>query len=215
MSINSDQEKSPTKLLYSNQIRSQYSDPSSSNSSSSKLWGYDIPPGAASLNWFKLLLVEDQDQQEDIRNLKQLIHARETLRRLGKSEVEAVADYLRLLWNHAISEIERAQGTSAVEGLPFKVVLTVPAIWDHKAQAKMRQAAEKAGILEDRLCGKTTFELVSEPEAAALATLADLEHRPDIKVAHVFTKCTVEIEAKIKDRTEMCLSSAMREVGQW
>ena len=39
----------------------------------------------------------------------------------------------------------------------------------------MRQAALDAGILEPRLCSDTTLHFVSEPEAAALATLRDMK----------------------------------------
>jgi molecular chaperone DnaK (HSP70) len=58
-----------------------------------------------------------------------------------------------------------------VDHLPFRVVLTIPAFWPPYARAAMWEGAERAGILADRPCGSTTLELVSEPEAAALAIL--------------------------------------------
>jgi hypothetical protein len=46
----------------------------------------------------------------------------------------------------------------------------------------MKQAARVSGILDDRSCGETTLRFISEPEAAALATIKDLSKRSTIKV---------------------------------
>jgi molecular chaperone DnaK (HSP70) len=64
----------------------------------------------------------------------------------------------------------------------LEVVITLPAIWPHYAQARMRKAARDAGILDDHVAGPTTLRFISEPEAAAIATLQDMTDRPDIKV---------------------------------
>lgn len=119
---------------------------------------------------------------EDIRNSPQIHHARDLLQQVGKTPTQAVADYLRSLWSHALVNIEEVMTQSVVEGIPFRVVLTVPAIWNHMAIRRMRQAAKDAGILDDRLCGETTLHFVSEPEAAALATFEDLRTRPNFQV---------------------------------
>ena len=127
------------------------------------------------MQWFKLLLLDDQDLPEDVRNSHQIQRARELLQNAGKTATEAVADYLRFLWEHAISKIRETLGRTVLSGTPFRVVITVPAVWNHKAVRKMRQAALDAGILEPRLCSNTTLHFVSEPEAAALATLRDMK----------------------------------------
>jgi molecular chaperone DnaK (HSP70) len=98
-----------------------------------------------------------------------------------KTAVEVVADYLRLLWKHVIKTIERERGSASASRLPFRVVLTVPAIWPHNAQQRMREAASKAGILAPRTCGETTLRLVPEPEAAALASLSEFRDREDVQ----------------------------------
>jgi hypothetical protein len=46
----------------------------------------------------------------------------------------------------------------------------------------MREAAKQAGILAKREAGETRLTFLAEPEAAALATLADMRDRCDIKV---------------------------------
>jgi len=145
-------------------------------------WGYGIPSGRKAIKWFKLLLLDEGDLPADIRNSPQIRHARDLLRQVGKTPTQAVADYLRFLWKHALVNIEQVMTQSVVEGIPFRVVLTVPAIWNHIAIQRMRQAARDAGILDPRLCGETTLHFVSEPEAAALATFEDLKTRPNFKV---------------------------------
>jgi molecular chaperone DnaK (HSP70) len=46
----------------------------------------------------------------------------------------------------------------------------------------MKQAAKTSGILDARSCGETKLRFISEPEAAALATIKDLSKRSTIKV---------------------------------
>ncbi|CAG8977831.1 hypothetical protein HYALB_00008997 [Hymenoscyphus albidus] len=79
----------------------------------------------------------------------------------------------------------------AVDNMTFKVVLTLPANWDHPAQELTRQAAEKAGIKKPRFRGPTTFKTMSEPEAAALAAWKEalMRWRPDLKLGDSFVVC--------------------------
>lgn len=62
------------------------------------------------------------------------------------------------------------------------MTVTVPAIWPHYAQNRMKEAMAAAGILGKRSCGKTAVRFVSEPEAAAFATISDLSARPNLRV---------------------------------
>jgi hypothetical protein len=144
-------------------------------------WGYDTT-SSDSVEWFKLLLLEHGDMPPDLRGSEFLQVTREKLRAIGKSPEDAVADYLRMLWDHAISSIKRDRGARAVDGLPFRVVITIPAVWPPYAEKKMKNAAQKAGILQPRTCGLTTLDLVSEPEAAALATLREFQSRDRMTV---------------------------------
>ncbi|KAF2835264.1 actin-like ATPase domain-containing protein [Patellaria atrata CBS 101060] len=174
LNFNADNAKAPTEICYSG---------------SEIFWGYDIAPEDEPLRWFKLLLVDEADLQPEVRNAPQILRARQLLQKLGKNVVDVVADYLRLLWQHAIESIERERGKTSVNGLPFKVVVTLPAIWKPNSQNRMHEAARKAGILDDRLCGDTQLQFVPEPEAAALATLVDFRGRSDIKKGDVFVVC--------------------------
>jgi molecular chaperone DnaK (HSP70) len=70
--------------------------------------------------------------------------------------------------------------------LPFKVILTVPANWDHAAQNRTRQAVVKAGILKNQFgrvwLQRTELDIVSEPEASALAAFNDVRRGLNLKV---------------------------------
>jgi len=107
----------------------------------------------------------------------------------GITAIDAAADYLRQLWKYTIESIEREFGAQPVRGLPFRVIVTVPAMWKPNAMERTREAAKRAGILESRLCGKTTLDLIPEPEAAALATLAEFQGRPGVIAGDVITVC--------------------------
>ncbi|KAI1326451.1 hypothetical protein F5Y16DRAFT_374825 [Xylariaceae sp. FL0255] len=150
-------------------------------------WGYDVPPDEEPFRWFKLLLLHSEDLNSEIRDSEFLSRARNMTKEQGKSAVELVADYLRLLWGHIMSTIERARGETVVEALPIHVVITVPAIWKGYARQSMRDAAEESGMLESRFGGTAELSFVPEPEAAAMSTL--LEQGGSVKPGHVYIVC--------------------------
>ena len=159
--------KVPTEITYENGIR----------------WGYDIPSDEDPLRWFKLLLLRENDMSKTIRDSTQIICAREMLRQQKKDVVDVVGDYLRLLWNSAMQDIGKQLPRQSVDGMPFRVVITVPAIWPTYAQESMRKAAEKAGILAERLSGETELQFIPEPEAAALASFADRRYPYQVRAS--------------------------------
>lgn len=210
--LNSDKGKAPTKIAY---------DESCADGSLQKdpAWGYGIGEAEAA-EWFKLLLLDEGDMDDQQRESPQIKRARFLLQKAGKSPVQAVADYLRLLWAHAIQNIEKDFGEATVEGLPFRVVLTVPAVWTQRAVNRMRQAAKDAGILWHRLAGETTLHFVSEPEAAALATFDDLKARPNFQKGDTFVVCdagggTVDlISYKVQQAKPMHLAECVEGSGK-
>lgn len=163
----SDVEKAPTQLLYDN------------NKGTS--WGYSIPADKDALKWFKLLLLDSGDVPTDVAVSCQLRHARKLLDKKKRDPVEVIACYLRKIWNHAIDSIRRSVGTELLQKSRFHVVITLPAIWPPYAQQRMKQAASASGILDARSCGDTKLRFISEPEAAALATIKDLSKRSTMK----------------------------------
>jgi molecular chaperone DnaK (HSP70) len=94
------------------------------------------------------------------------------MKAFGKTPVDVVANYLRCLWQHATQSIQNHLGKHLWENLDVRIVITVPAIWDHKAQETTRRAAEMAGLMTRP---STTLELIGEPEAATLAVFNEME----------------------------------------
>ncbi|WZH40085.1 mitochondrial-type heat shock 70 [Fusarium acuminatum] len=163
----SDVEKAPTQLFYDND--------------KDTTWGYSVPADKDALKWFKLLLLDTADIPANMLSSSQLRKARNLLSGIKKDPVEVIACFLRKIWNHAIDSICRSVGVDLVQKSRFHVVITLPAIWPPYAQQRMKQAARVSGILDDRSCGETTLRFISEPEAAALATIKDLSKRSTIK----------------------------------
>ncbi|CAK7221496.1 hypothetical protein SEUCBS140593_004589 [Sporothrix eucalyptigena] len=150
-------------------------------------WGYLLEKGHSPMKWFKLLLLRDADIQKDILNSPYLQSVRSQASLLGEDGViDLVADFLRHLWQHALREIELQIDTTHLQNLPFKVALTIPAIWPQYARNMMKSAARRAGILQRRDIADTTLILVEEPEAAALSTLLDRREYPEMGVGETF-----------------------------
>jgi len=142
----------------------------------SKTWGFDASPeDPNTLEWFKLLLVDEKDMKENIKSCHYIQKARAALAKAGKQPQEVVRDYLSLVWTSAIGSIVKEARRVVVDGLPFRVELTVPATWGEIPYASNRlyQAAVEAGILATRRCGDTELHISHEPEAAAFSTLVD------------------------------------------
>lgn len=156
---NSDLHKVPSALTYNskNEVTS---------------WGFALEPRRRNhISWFKLGLSEKaarcfaRDQPQRFEKLTTV------LAQHGKQPVDVTADYLHCLWTHATEIIQRRIGRDLWEHVQLRLVLTVLAIWDHKAQELTRKAAEMAGMLAR---SDTTLELIGEPEAAALAVLEEM-----------------------------------------
>ncbi|KAK4188308.1 hypothetical protein QBC35DRAFT_523026 [Podospora australis] len=169
---NADMEKVPTALAYGPQ-RALH-------------WGYAIPFNLEQLRWFKLLLIDEDDLPDSVRNSSKVKEAREYLKKHAKTPVEVVGMYLRHIWNHSIQRVTETVSRNLVNFSKFHIIITLPAIWPAYAQGRMREATSHAGMLSDRIAGATELAFLSEPEAAALATLSDMEDRRDIKANDSF-----------------------------
>lgn len=175
--------KAPTQLVYAPRMKSDQADRKVLS------WGYGIDPKQEPLKWFKLCLEQKKHLHPNVQKSDQLAKAERMLNDKGKTATDATADYLRQLWRSIKEDLGRQCGATAVRGLLFHVILTVPAMWLDSAQNNTRTAAKQAGILELRLCGATTLDLIPEPEAAALATLAEFNDRAGVQTNDVITVC--------------------------
>ncbi|KAH7023134.1 hypothetical protein EDB80DRAFT_745260 [Ilyonectria destructans] len=172
----SDKEKTPTSILYGSQDQAT-------------MWGYSIPPNRDALKWFKLLLLDEKDISKDVCASSQLHEARRLRNVANKDPAEIIGCFLRNLWNHSIDTIKRSLGADLLQSSKFHVVVTMPAIWPHYAQQRMKRAVKLSGILDKRSCGETVLRFISEPEAAALATLKDLSKRSNTKAGDTIVVC--------------------------
>lgn len=144
-------------------------------------WGYSIKPELEPVRWFKLLLAESS-LKKSVKESHYIVATKALLKRLGKTVEDVTADYLQRLWAHALSAIRRELFTS-MEGMPFRVVVGMPANWPVNAQEKMRSAAAQAGILSRRFGLNTILEFVAEPEAAAIASFYEGNIQHDVEVS--------------------------------
>ncbi|KAL2070911.1 hypothetical protein VTL71DRAFT_13937 [Oculimacula yallundae] len=154
-------------------------------------WGFGLHASDTSIRWVKLLLSPLSLSALNTQEERVVDTTRRHLREIGKTAIEVIADYLRFLWSHILARLTVRLTAPVLDNMVLKVVLTVPAIWDHGAQQQMRTAARKAGILDYRACGQTEITLIAEPAAAALATYHDAEIRlnPTIEPGDSFVVC--------------------------
>lgn len=150
------------------------------------MWGFKITAEVETIEWFKLLLLNDKDLQSHLQDSAHLNDAKQLLDKIGKTAVQVVGEYLKVMWRHTLNQISNAKGQELINGMPIHVVLTVPAIWTDYARKRMREAAALAGIFEHRVAGQTILPFISEPEAAAVATIPELENRGDLQVGDSF-----------------------------
>jgi hypothetical protein len=124
-----------------------------------------------SFRWIKILLEPNCKYTGVVEPVKR---SNKLLGTLHKNAVTVVADYLRLLWTYTMEDIQRRHADFR-EIYALKVIITVPAMWTPAAKEKTLEAAKAAGLSDN-------ITLVTEPEAAALATLKDKSEIEDFKV---------------------------------
>ncbi|KAL8774384.1 MAG: hypothetical protein Q9203_004239 [Teloschistes exilis] len=141
-------------------------------------WGYTVGLTDESFKWIKILLEDSSDlitKVEPVRNSSSL------LQRVHKKPHEVVSDYLRLLWEYTKDDIRKFH-PDYESIFAIRVILTVPAVWSPAAKDKTRLAAKLAGLPD-------AITLVTEPEAAALATLKDKAEESTLKIGDAFVVC--------------------------
>lgn len=127
------------------------------------LWGYQTPMFGDIVRGVKLLL--DPTQEIDY---TPAVQSKEILAKYGKQPLDVARDYLQLLVNSAKQTLRRRFG-NALDSMEIRYILTVPAVWTDKAKNMTLTAATNAGI------SALDVTLVSEPEAAALSCLNEIQ----------------------------------------
>ncbi|KAG2500197.1 hypothetical protein HYH03_001777 [Edaphochlamys debaryana] len=105
----------------------------------------------------------------------------------GMTATQVVADFLTRLQEFVVSHLSR---DAPLDPADIGWCLTVPAMWDEEAKAKMRRAAGRAGMF--RPSDPSSFTLTLEPEAAALAAAAreTRKHELATRVGDTFAALT-------------------------
>ena len=143
-------------------------------------WGLEVISGIPRQAWFKL----DLGNTDRLR-LFSLSHEFSDPRILPPSynPEKTVTDYLTLFRKHIEQHIQRTLPSVALETTPISYCLTVPAIWNERAQAKTLACAKAAGMgAEDQVL------MISEPEAAATFVLDRLNPH-GLEVGSTFVLC--------------------------
>lgn len=151
--MNSNSEKVPSVISYT-------------DNGKVKSWGYEVvPQDHLSLAWLKIMLETGAEDPKYATGVKSITDDNSViLQSLRKTADDVVSDFLSELWRYTREDIrKRVSRTTWEESV--QVVLTVPAVWSGAAKERTMKAAQRAGI-------GGSLTLLSEPEAAALATLS-------------------------------------------
>ncbi|KAI1123685.1 hypothetical protein F5Y10DRAFT_285795 [Nemania abortiva] len=163
---NANQEKVPSKISYQD--------------GNIHHWGYEVSIKEESFKWIKILLEPEQKYSHTVDEVK---NSNELLAKLGMTADQVVRDYLRELWAYTRENIRKRIGEDDWESeFQRRVILTVPAIWSHQAKDRTLRAAKEAGLPDD-------IRIVTEPEAAALATLKSKEAENTLQPGDAFVVC--------------------------
>ncbi|KAI1082486.1 hypothetical protein F5B20DRAFT_569141 [Whalleya microplaca] len=127
-------------------------------------WGAQIShdvPAQEVLSLFKLGLEPDK-----YRNSVDIIGKALTVDDVDQK----ITDYLSGLFEHFMHVMRQKIGLTSLSSIPLQFVLTVPAIWSDRAKQRTVEAFQRISNLPS---GYSTT-LLSEPEAAAIAALQEL-----------------------------------------
>ncbi|KAL8914395.1 MAG: hypothetical protein Q9172_007093 [Xanthocarpia lactea] len=146
-------------------------------------WGFQIRGNVQRQKWFKLALDPDNGKS-DMGQAPICSHPDPKAAPPGYDlqPEDIVEDYLTALRKHFEAVFRRSLPLIAVS-TPIEYIITVPAMWSDLAVQRTRECAEKAGMGE-----ASNLSLVSEPEAAAIWALQELEPG-SLAIGDVFIVC--------------------------
>lgn len=101
------------------------------------IWGSDAKDDPESIEWYKLLLVDEDHLPEDVRNSEHVLRARNRLRELGKTPDDVISAYLKGLWTSCLEKVKIEVAEATVIHSRFHVVMTLPAICESSLRTAM------------------------------------------------------------------------------
>lgn len=137
-------------------------------------WGFDIPARLTekTLRFVKLLLEPKILRKVSSRNTAVSPEVTGELLRTSvpvRSPVEVAAQYVKCLWEHAKRQIIRHISQTTFNYAEKVILFTVPAVWSERAKHNTYMIAVGAGLADPEY----SLQMISEPEAAAIAVLKD------------------------------------------
>jgi hypothetical protein len=140
-------------------------------------WDFQLQSDEPRLRCVKLFL----DPRQELPSFVSKSEMQQLLAKSGKGAVAVVADYLAQVYKHTKDELIKRYGDLFMRTTDIQCVLTVPAIWSDAAKNATLTAARSAGM-------GPNLTLTSEPEAAAVYTLQDIQPNR-LRVGDNFVVC--------------------------
>ena len=112
----------------------------------------------------------------------------------GKTIVDVFADFMRYLFDSTRALFKDLEPMGELRwnlvSESIELVLTHPNEWGGPQQAHLRDAAVKAGIVQDTPDGRSRVHFVTEGEASFSFCVVNTEAGKNLKVRHTFsTRC--------------------------
>jgi hypothetical protein len=141
-------------------------------------WGFNIPYEYThqAIRWVKLLLEPNLQLKDN--DAIDLSEPQKILEQSGRTAVQAASDFLKCLWNHIREQIIIEHSEAIFDFADKSIVLTVPAVWSEAAKHNTFLVASGAGLVTE----KYKLQIVSEPEAAAIAVLRERARRLGVQL---------------------------------
>ena len=156
------EEKCPSKIAYA-----------SGNGLTRNKWGYEVVSGMEAYAWWKLLLDKHTKPTDfDSPLLAKAVEAKMLELPPGKTAVKVMQDFLVPLREYFFKKLRDSMLETALEQIPFRIVVTVPATWGYSSREATRQAVRKAGFAKGE---HDEIMVIDEPEAATLSVLRTME----------------------------------------
>jgi len=160
--------KTPTRIAYKSENSKLHCDK----------WGFEVDSKMKSYSWTKLLLDKNAEAGEyDDPALARMTGQGMMTLPTDRSAAQVCEDYLRHVYKHVNKILEQRLGRTTREMTPLECWITLPAIWSDEAKSATLEAAKNAGFMSR--IGDEIFT-ISEPEAAAIATLTKYTNMNDV-----------------------------------
>ncbi|RKK86641.1 hypothetical protein BFJ69_g865 [Fusarium oxysporum] len=152
-------------------------------------WGFKVPDDRDVLSWFKHLIVDDKDLPDHIRFSPQLANAKRIMRKVQKTPVEIVGDYLKQLWLHSWEHITQSDGLGENPVINVLICITSPATWPSSARVRIIKALAHAGLLNYFPRDRFGLRFFTDISMAAFAAIDDHAERRGLELGDVIIAC--------------------------